>query len=509
MNKSLLIVICDFLILSIISMASFESPAIDEKRELESVKTKAFSDAQMLEMLKVSLDEEMARREKLNADVDKLAKAAKESKKQSESNRKILEAREKEMARLAKTKEALERERAEILKKSKALEEKVSASDKRNEALQTEILAASSRLEKSAEERLLLERQLGDMKSLDSASRVKLENAQRELKANKENLDRLRAEHEKILAENRVIDLEKQALSTQLEVATTKTQIYEENLLRTHLMVEMEKNEKERILDHAETLASNMTDLAGSHEKISQEVKNLRPKTPSEIFEEVRGKFLKISFSQTKKGLLGSTNSSNEIAVLPVKINGETWLVFSSEKSGLRPTLHTYFEPEKLSVKVSGKRESFEVDKIFCLKEDPRILAIPLDGEFAKKEIVESLESSKNTYAFPNCVVLNSDKMHYGQAPFRADFRSMGYAQIDVGLIQSIFGSFSPSGGDIVMSQAGEFLGVMIDSSLASVIRTLTIDRELSLGKKYSPTSCREFVLYNSARLKALPLGLR
>lgn len=128
------------------------------------------------------------------------------------------------------------------------------------------------------------------MKQMDSSTKQKLEAVQTELRLNKEYLEKLKVEGEALKSENRAIETEKRALATQLEVATTKTQIYEENIKRYQTLVDIEKNEKEKIREHAETLAVGVGELATQQEKLTQNVRDLRPQTSSEIFENIKSR---------------------------------------------------------------------------------------------------------------------------------------------------------------------------------------------------------------------------
>ena len=184
MSKSILIVICDFLVLSLISLVNFEdmpSATQEDKQKEEAIVVKSFADAQMVDLLKMSLDSEREKREALKSDVEKLSQAAKESLEQSDKQQKIIAAREKQLEEMRLTKESVEREKLTILQKSKELEKRVSASETRNAALQREILSASEKLEKSAQERIDLQKKLGDMRETDVAARMKLESVQAEL----------------------------------------------------------------------------------------------------------------------------------------------------------------------------------------------------------------------------------------------------------------------------------------------------------------------------------------
>ena len=59
MSKSILIVICDFLVLSLISLVNFEdmpSATQEDKQKEEAIVVKSFADAQMVDLLKMSLE---------------------------------------------------------------------------------------------------------------------------------------------------------------------------------------------------------------------------------------------------------------------------------------------------------------------------------------------------------------------------------------------------------------------------------------------------------------------
>ncbi len=519
MSKSILIVICDFLVLSLISLVNFEdmpSATQEDKQKEEAIVVKSFADAQMVDLLKMSLDSEREKREALKSDVEKLSQAAKESLEQSDKQQKIIAAREKQLEEMRLTKESVEREKLTILQKSKELEKRVSASETRNAALQREILSASEKLEKSAQERIDLQKKLGDMRETDVAARMKLESVQAELKQNKENLERLRKESESLKLENKAIEAEKRALATQLEVASTKTQIYEENLKRAQALVDIEKTEKTKILVHADKLAAGVNELASSQKQmatsqkeITKQVKDLRPQTPSEIFSKIKSSLVNITFTHTRKGLLGESVTKTELRSVPIKIDGKYWLAFSADSTALAPVQNKYFPPEKMSVSVSGNSYRFEPLAIYSLANDPRLLAIQVPAEFIEKEKIEPLVPASNFFRFPECIVVNSKDLYYGQVPFRADFKNQSYARLDVGLLQSIFGTFAPASGDIVISRSGEFLGFMTEGDIAALVSQLKTASSLSMGAKYTPAAANIFVNSISHRVRAIPYSLK
>ncbi len=516
MSKSIMIVICDFLLLSLLSLANFDSPpsedaALKAQQEIaeQQRSQQAFADAQMLDLLKMSLDSERDRRQSLDSDISKLAQTAEEHKKLAERQRKILESRELELERLAKTKAELEGERERILNKSRELQSRVDSAEKRNEKLQNEIVSAGERLEKSARERLELERKLGDMRQADSSSKQKLEAAQEELRRNKQKLEELRAEGESLKSENRAIENEKRALATRLEIASAKTQIYEENIKRYRVLVDIEKTEKEKIREHAETLAVGVGELAAQQKNLSETVRDLRPKTSSEIFQSVKNRFVSVVFDYTRNGLFGDGKTNAEFRALPVKFAGKVWLVFRAPSVVAPSAKDKYFAPDSLSVSVRGKGFKFSPVSLSSIAEDPRLLALEVPQTFLEKEKIEPLEIPQNFFAYSDCAVVDPEKFHYGLVPFRADFKNNAYAKLDVGLIESVFGTFSPSDGDVVLSRNGEYMGSMLGGSLAVLLQSITPAKNLPVGAAYSTAVADAFVKTNSARLEKIPFSLR
>ena len=516
MSKSIMIVICDFLLLSLLSLANFDSPPSEDatlKAQQEIAEQQrsqqAFADSQMLDLLKMSLDSERDKRQSLDSDISKLAQTAEEHKKLAERQRKILESRELELERLAKTKAELEGERERILNKSRELQSRVDSAEKRNEKLQNEIVSAGERLEKSARERLELERKLGDMRQADSSSKQKLEAAQEELRRSRQKLEELRVEGESLKSENRAIENEKRALATRLEIASAKTQIYEENIKRYRALVDIEKTEKEKIREHAETLAVGVGELAAQQKNLSETVRDLRPKTSSEIFQSVKNRFATVVFDYTRNGLFGDGKTNAELRALPVKFAGKVWLVFRAPSVVAPTSKDKYFAPDSLSVSVRGRGFKFSPVELNSIAEDPRLLALEVPQAFLEKEKIEPLEIPQNFFAYSDCAVVDSEKFRYGLVPFRADFKNNAYAKLDVGLMESVFGAFSPSDGDIVLSRNGEYMGNMLGGSLAILLKSITPAKTMPVGASYSAAAADSFVKTNSARLEKIPFSLR
>ena len=497
MNKSLLIVICDFLLLSLLSIANFDKPEMNKAQKKEAdtaLKNETFVQTQMLETLKTALDAEQQRHLELSQNVDKLTKAAEANLRQAQTHKKIIKERERQLQQMQSAKLELEQERAKILQKSKELEQKVISADKRNSILQSEILSASNKLEKSAQERIRLENELGKMQKNDTSIKNQLKSVQEQLRQNKENLARLQDESNKLKLENKAIEAEKQALSTQLEVAATKTQIYEVNLKRAQALIDIEKSEKDKIIRHAQDLSTNVSKLATKQESLAKNIENLRPITASETFNNIKNNFVSVIFKYSESGLLGKNNASKKIDTLPISVNNDVYVFFDSDTTPLRFS-KTPDAPEKFEITIIANNKVFTPKNIYLLQSTQRTLAVKLPKDFINNEKLLELVSETNTFKFSDCIVIDPLKKYYGQVGFMSNFTRKEYAKLDVGLIETIFKTFSPSSNDIAMTRSGQALGILTSSTDLFIPRKITPTRMLEVGNTYTKKAGNVFLL--------------
>ena len=499
MSKSLLIVICDFLLLSLLSIANFDKPKQTNAQRRESdaaLKSENFVQTQMLETLKTALDAEQRRHEDLSRDVEKMSQVAEANRVQAQTHKQTIAQRERQLEQIRAAKEELERERLAVLQKSKILEEKVRSADTRNETLSREISAAAQKLEKSAQDRARLEAELGRTKLSDAAAQTKLRLAQEELRQTRENLARLQGESEKLRLENRAIEAEKLALSTRLEVASTKTQIYAENLKKAQLAISLEKAEKDKIMEHARSLSDNFSALADNQQALSKNlsasVESLRPMTASEVFAKIRGDFVEISFRFSESGILGRNNSVAKISALPFADGGKVRLFFHADSTPLNFSKNAV-QPEKLELTVSAGGKIFTADTLYRVSGGGRLLCVELPAGFVEAKNVLNVAKEADIYKFTDCIVVNPVSKYYGQTPFMANFTKRDYAKLDTGLLESIFKKFSPSSNDAVLTRTGEALGVLVSGSDLFLVRGAKFYRALKLGAAYSPADAAAF----------------
>ena len=95
----------------------------------------------------------------------------------------------------------------------------------------------------------------------------------------------------------------------------------------------------------------------------------------------------------------------------------------------------------------------------------------------------------------------------YGEVEFKIDPKSQGYVKVDR-IFFNFAGKFNPAKGDLVFSQTGELLGIMVNNKYCLVIEDATPAGAIMFGKNDSRGFAK--ILSNMQKLVASkPFGLR
>ena len=145
---------------------------------------------------------------------------------------------------------------------------------------------------------------------------------------------------------------------------------------------------------------------------------------------------------------------------------------------------HVRETPYRLAANALGWRESAAslsgpntgaqpLHHVRFLKSDPRIVIAPVgppDSPQVKALSVKPYKLAAKPFKFPKAFIMKRDGRSFGEVVFRMDPRNREYVKFDKSLVRSIMGDFSPSQGDLVFSQTGELLGIMANNRYCHVI---------------------------------------
>ena len=184
---------------------------------------------------------------------------------------------------------------------------------------------------------------------------------------------------------------------------------------------------------------------------------------------------------------------------------------------------HTKDTPYRLSRNALAFRESYgalaaaaggskpqALHHVRFLKADPRLIIIPL-GPANSKQVkalgVKPYKLAAKPYKFPKAFIMSKNGSKYGTVEFKIDPRYRGYVKVDR-IFFNFAGKFNPAKGDLVFSQTNELLGIMANNKYCLVLQSAAPANAIMFGKNDSSKVAQ--VLGNMQKLiAAKPFALR
>jgi len=463
MNKTLLLIMCDFMLLNLLALTRWEK-AEPSHTQLETAAPRAAVNApavnaDMVELMKISLEDEKASREQLTG--------------QLAATQGSLSEREKNLAALAVQKAVLENTLSATQASAKELESRYTA---------------------SAQEAFLSREQLAKM--------------QRELEERKAEAERQKAELARMERTNAEAHQRIENLNVAVRVAEQEKQLIAQNLTEAKQQVAVERLERAKVQEQTVQLAQGVGQLAEKSGELSQELRANRPINPNLIFTEFLANRVETRLTARRSGLFGG-------AVVKDK-DARTILV--SDGNRVYALMHMSDTPFALSEvptdynQVMGRlvRGTFNAPlaELQFLSLDPRIVVAPLDASLAALMGAKIYPLAKEPFKFPDAVLVRADDGRYGETPFRIDAANSSYVKLDNRIVTRLFGEIAPKRGDLVFSKTGELIGLMVNNEFCAVLGNFTPAYTLKTGDNPEPKTST--ILGEAwSRLQRLPVKMQ
>ena len=462
MNKTLLLIMCDFMLLNLLALTRWEK-AEPSHTQLETAAPRSATNApainaDMVELMRVSLEDEKASREQLAS--------------QLSSTQGTLSEKEKNLAALQQQKGQLEGSLAATQTSARELEKRYSAASQ-DAFLSKEQLA---KLQRELEER-----------------RAEAERQQAEL---------ARMERQNAEARQRI-----ENLNVAVRVSEQEKQLIAQNLTEAKQQVEVERQERVKVQEQTTQLTQGVTQLAEKSGELSQEIRENRPINPNVIFSEFLANRVQSSLTARRPGLFSPTVRNKEAQTILVSDGNRVYALMH-----LSDTPFTMNEVPADYDQVSGRltRGTFSapVAELQFLRLDPRVIVAPIDAALAAQMGAKVYQLAKEPFKFPEAVLVRADNGSYGDTPFRIDASNSSYVKLDNRVVTRLFGEIAPKRGDLVFSKTGDLIGIMVNSDYCAVLGDFASAFTLKTGEKPEPKT--SVILSDvQARWSRLPLKLQ
>ena len=483
MNRSLLLVVCDFLLLSILALARFDVPkdaviAQDDQKVVSKEVVERISDGEnyddvvaeleatnetLLENLSSDKNDLVEQKLKLEAEIAQRQKELEQKELEIASKDAVIEGNEEALDLAKKEAQQLEAQRLEIERKREELLQSNAASKKELELLAKNLEQAKKKSEELAE--------------MKSKKEKEAEAARLELAAS---VERAKAQ-ELAASEAKALLMEEKKRSDELLASAAKIDQKIDTLNKGLDGVGQDlKSVGEGLAGVGEKISTVSQDVQESVEVQKENFRKLnerQTRSVNEIF--TRYEENKVNLELTFSHKFGITQSAREDkfsvdTILMVDGNFVYALVHAKDSP-----FRVEFNPRRLvsvTGTISGDRLSKPLEvKEIAFMDDPRILIVPLyaNPQELTKSGLELFQAPQNPFLFDDAVVVDVKDSRFGQTKCLRDEKDGRYIEVDEKHFAFLTGAFNPGKGDLVFSQKAELLGIMVNGDYAFHVKNL------------------------------------
>ena len=498
MNRSILIVIADFLLVSLLAFSSFdklpgEPPKgqMQPKRAFESVN----GNQDLVGVLKGALEDERRVRDQLANELTQTQESVREQQNQ-----------------------VVERE-----KQNQAMQQNLQAKDQQSRRLEQERLMLLQQFAAAQTNLQTLQQQLKATAAGAQMSQQKLELVEAQLRKEQERSALTQQQLARLETTRKALEQEKSKLAEKLVVTETEKRATGEKLAMLQGEVQTVRTEKAQILQHADKLAEGVTTLAQSSDKLADRVSNLvqssgeltkevreyRPMAANAIFNQFATNRVHAKFHAFRTGMLG----------LDLSKHRETETVLATDGTNAFALCHVEDTPlalwspgtewEKLAGTLDHRAVPVAIDKVSFYLLDPRVIMIPVTAAQAQQLGTTVYPIAADPFKFQDAVLVGGKEGYYGECKFQIDLTTPQYVKMDRSLFRGIFGKFNPSRGDLVFTKTGELLGIMANSTYCIVMHNFTPSATIQFGDDVRSQNTGEILSRFHRQIMQLPLKLQ
>ena len=530
MNKPLLIIICDFLLISLLSLASFDQDNEQPKGQAITEGSEPQSAQDMLEALTLALEAEQSNQATLEAELS----AVKED---LDDTRSTLQNREASL-------QSIQSNLAETQQRANALEAQRKRLEKDYENTQKNVTFLQDQYLSTKKEAKRLESDLATRSQETAVSKAKLETIESELGVRREEAASMQQKINDLEQERRKAEAETFQLALDLKQSQTEAIVVREHLAvarddvktarsdvafsrqelvnarsevkyaRTEIAVAREEvaravSEKQAVQRHAENLATGVTTLAQQSEEIKDEIRNNTPLTANSIYSDFRNNQIDTRFFAAKSGLFGQRVTRETLTKSIIATDGERYYILYHIDDTPLSLVNNDSQWEQLTGVVSRQSVSYSIPVLSSLSMDPRILVVPVGRAQAEHLDCQVYPLAEDPYKFQDAVLVGSRESYFGEVTFELDPNHPDYVRMERQSFGKLFGKFSPSRGDLVFSKTGELLGIMANNKYCAVFRNITIARKLKFGIEVSQAETTQVLGQLRSQFQRLPFQIQ
>jgi multidrug efflux pump subunit AcrA (membrane-fusion protein) len=468
MNKTLLLIIVDFLFLNLIALTRWEKAEPSRPRQLPVPEMAGKPgnlpprDQDLVEVMRLSLADEQKSREQTSA--------------QLQAAQAEIQTKEQNLSRLQTARVQLESSLAGTQQSVRELNERVAA---------------------AAQERDMTRERLAQIQR-------QLEDKQSEADREKQLLAALAQQQSD--AQQRI-----EGLNVAVKVAEQEKALLRSSLDEARHQVENERLERQKVMAQTGQLAEGVGQLAKNSGEIAQEIRSNQPINANTLFNDFLSNRVSATFSTYRKVLIGSGSHVKDTQTVLVTDGKAVYALLHANETPF--PVSTTGEPpddwERITGQFGRPPVMAPIGVFQFLALDPRLIVIPVDEELAARMGVKVYKTAAEPFKFPDAVLVSRGGAGYGEVPFKVDPQTPQYVRMDNRIIKHLIGEFTPTAGDLVFSKTGDLIGIMVNSDYCAVVDSFLHTRTITTGEDTLGQHTGSILAERNSRLLRLPSRLQ
>jgi hypothetical protein len=462
MNRTLLLILCDFLLLNLLALTRWEKaePARPSQPPVPQLAANAQSaDQDLLTAMRRSLVDERTLREQTAAELSSAAAA--------------LATRERELTAAEAERTRLGTSLAQTQQAAAALTARVTAAVQEATLTKEQVARLQKELEDKRAEADRQQQALVTLEKQQTEARARIENLSVAVKV---------AEQEKVLLK---------------ETADTYKQ-----------QAQAERVEREKVQATTTQLAAGVGQLAEKSGELTREIRDNRPINANVLYSDFLANRVNTTFTAIRPGLIGNINRTKAAQTILVTDGVQIHALLHVADSPFS-LIEQGFDWDRITVEFNRPPSYRSTAGSFSfLSLDPRVIAIPVTAEQAAALGAKVYQTTLDPVKFPEVVLISSSGKGYGEVSFKLDASQPGYVRVDNRIVKRLFGDYDPTRGDLVLSKTGELLGVMVTNDYCALVSNFLPARSVKTGD-VSTAGVGAVLNDIGARYRALPFRLQ
>jgi len=454
MNKTLLLIICDFLLLNLLALTRWEKAeptAMVQTPATPAPANAATKEQDLVETMRLSLEDERATRTQL---AEQLA-----------TREQNLARLETERTQLASTLDQAQQQAAELDRRLTATAQDASATKERLAQAQRELEAKQAEVARQQE-------QLGSLEKAHTAAREKIE-----------------------------------GLTVAVKVAEKEKQILRETADTYKQQIVAERQERQKAQETTVQLAQGMGQLAEKSGELTREIRESRPINANVLFNDFLANRVQVKIAAERDAMIGSGHRDSTAQTVLVTDGRQTYALLHIDDTpfGYQELSSNWL---RIVAELNRGAQRNPATTLHFLSLDPRILVVPLEPAQVALLGARVYQLALEPFKFPDAMLVNQGGKGYGEVPFKLDPQQPAFVRMDNRFFKKLLGDFTPSRGDLVFSKTGELLGIMVSSSYCALLDNFLPARSIKLGDT-SKQETGKILSEMAARYRSLPFRMQ